>query len=138
MAKSHIVLVHGAYHQPLHWDPLVKVLQAAGHTTSAPKLPSTGFSPPTSDVLGADAAPVKQAVGDAIAQGATSIVPVLHSYAGIPGFEGLATLTSEQKAKIARVVCISAFVIPKDNSLVTVQEPGDRSYVHIEVSDAGL
>jgi len=132
MTKPHFVLVHGAYHQPQHWDPLVKVLQAAGYTTSTAKLPSVGASPPP-EVLKADVGAVKQAVVDAIAQGAESVVPVLHSYAGIPGFEALATLTADEKAKIHRVVCISAFIIPKDNSLVDVQEPDDRGYVKIDV-----
>jgi hypothetical protein len=132
MAKAHFVLVHGAYHQPQHWDPLVKLLQSSGHATSTARLPSVSSTPPP-ECLKADAAAVKQAVVDAIAQGATTVVPVLHSYAGIPGFEGLATLTPEEKAKIPRVICISAFVIPKDNSLVSVQEGKERTYVEIDV-----
>jgi hypothetical protein len=132
MAKAHFVLVHGAYHQPQHWDTLAKLLQSSGHATSTPRLPSVSSTPPP-ECFKADAAAVKQAVVNAVAQGATTVVPVLHSYGGIPGFEGLATLTAEEKAKIPRVVCISAFVVPKDNSLVSVQEGKDRTYVEIDV-----
>lgn len=132
MSKPHFVLVHGAYHQPQHWDPLVKVLQSAGYTTSTAKLPSVSATPPP-EVLKADVAAVKQAVVEAVAQGATSVVPVLHSYAGIPGFDALATLTAEEKAKIPVVICISAFIIPKENSLVGVQESDSRGYVKIDV-----
>lgn len=132
MAKAHIVLVHGAYHQPQHWDAFVKVLNAAGHTTSTPRLPSVSHNPPP-DALKADVTAIREAVAEAVAQGAVSIVPVLHSYAGIPGFEALATLTPAEKSKIPRVVCIAAFVIPKDNSLASVQDSEARTYVNIEV-----
>lgn len=132
--KPYIVLVHGAYHQPSHWDLLVELLQSAGHPTSAPKLPSSTASP-FPGIFDADVASVKQAVVDAIAQGATSIIPVFHSYGGIPGFEALASLTPDQKRSITRVVCISAFVITRGNSLVGVQESSDRTYVSVEVRE---
>ena len=67
MAKPYIILVHGAYHQPTHWDLLVKLLQAAGHPTSTPKLPSSSASP-LAGVFDADISSVKQAVIDAIAE----------------------------------------------------------------------
>jgi alpha-beta hydrolase superfamily lysophospholipase len=132
MAKSHFVLVHGAHHQPQHWDLLVKVLQQAGHTTSTANLPSVSVTPPP-EALNADIAAIKQAIVDAITQGAESIVPILHSYGGIPGFEALATLTADEKAKIARVICISAFIIPKGESLVSVQKADSRNFVKIDV-----
>jgi alpha-beta hydrolase superfamily lysophospholipase len=132
MAKPYIILVHGAYHQPSHWDLLVEILQSAGHPTFAPKLPSSGASP-VPGVFDEDISAVKQAILDAIAEGATSIVPVFHSYGGIPGFEALASLTPEQKLAISRVVCISAFVLRKGDSVVSVQESGERNYVQVEV-----
>jgi len=132
MAKPSIILVHGAYHQPSHWDLLMELLQSAGHPTFAPKLPSSGASP-LPGVFDADISSVKQAVLNAIAEGATSIIPVFHSYGGIPGFEALASLTPEQKLAISRIVCISAFVLPKGESVVSVQESSERTYVHVEV-----
>jgi alpha-beta hydrolase superfamily lysophospholipase len=133
MAKPHIILVHGAYHQPSHWDLLVGLLQSAGYSTFAPKLPSSGASP-LPGIFDADVSSVKQAVLDAIAEGATSIVPVFHSYGGIPGFEALALITPKQKLVISRVVCVSAFILPKGDSLVSVQESSERAYVRVEVS----
>jgi alpha-beta hydrolase superfamily lysophospholipase len=115
MAKPYIILVHGAYHQPSHWDLLVGLLQSAGYSTFAPKLPSSGASP-LPGVFDADVSSVKQAILDAIAEGVTSIVPVFHSYGGIPGFEALALLTPKQKLVISRVVCVSAFILPKGES----------------------
>jgi alpha-beta hydrolase superfamily lysophospholipase len=132
MAKPCIILVHGAYHQPSHWDLLVELLQSAGYSTFAPKLPSSGASP-LPGVFDADVSSVKQAVLDATAKGATSVIPVFHSYGGIPGFEALASLTPEQKLAISRVICISAFVLPKGDSVVGVQESSERTYVRVEV-----
>lgn len=134
MSKTHhFILVHGAYHQPQHWDPLVKVLQQSGHRTSTPRLPSVSATP-VPDCLTADISAVKTAVVAAIANGSESVVPIFHSYGGIPGFEALATLTQDQKSKIPRVICISAFIVPKGDSLVSVQKPDSRNYVEIDVS----
>lgn len=133
MSKTHhFILVHGAYHQPQHWEPLVKVLQQSGHRTSTPRLPSVSAIP-IPDCLAADISAIKTAVLDAIASGSESVVPIFHSYGGIPGFEALATLTDEEKSKIPKVVCISAFIVPKGDSLVSVQKPDSRNYVEIDV-----
>lgn len=132
MAKPYIILVHGAYHQPSHWNLLVQLLQSAGHPTSTPKLPSSSASPGPG-IFDEDVSSVKQAIIDAIAEGATSIIPVFHSYSGIPGFEALASLTPKQRLAISRVVCISAFIIAKGDSVVSVQESGERTYVRVEV-----
>lgn len=133
MPKTHFVLVHGAYHQPQHWDPLVSLLQQSGHQTSTPRLPSVSATP-IPDCLAADTLAIKTAVVDAIANGAESVVPIFHSYGGCPGFEALATLTDDQKSKIPIVICIAAFILPRDNSLVGVQDPNSRNYVAIDVS----
>jgi len=129
----HFILVHGAYHQPAHWSPLVTLLQASGHQTSTPRLPSVS-AVPIPNCLAADISSIKTSILDAIASGSDSIVPILHSYGGIPGFEAIATLTDEEKSKITRVICISAFIIPKGESLVSVQKPDSRNYVEITVS----
>ncbi|KAM0713420.1 hypothetical protein Q7P37_010382 [Cladosporium fusiforme] len=134
MAKAHIVLVHGAYHQPLHWDALVEVLHAAGHTTSTPKLPSVN-STPTPGALAKDIAAIQQDIATAIDQGATSIIPVFHSYGSIPGFDALATLKPNQKVKIPRSICISAFVAPKGTHLVDAVSRGSKNYTKIEASN---
>ena len=132
----HFILVHGAYHQPAHWSPLTTLLQASGHRTSTPRLPSVSATP-IPNCLAADISAVKQSVVDAIANGAESVVPIFHSYGGIPGFEALATLTDEEKSKIPRVICISAFIVPKGESLVSVQRADSRNYVEIDVSCSG-
>lgn len=132
MAKSHIVLVHGAQHLPIVWDPLIQTLRAAGYTTSAPRLPSSSFTPPPSS-FSEDTVIIKQAIVDAINQGATSVVPVFHSYGGIPGSDALAILTPDQKSKIPRAVYISSFIVEKGSSLAGVQFEKPE-YAHIEVS----
>lgn len=129
---SHFILIHGAWHQPDHWTPLVNLLESSGHSTSAPKLPSASASPPP-NVFNADIAAIKGSISQAVAQGATTVVPVLHSYGGIPGFEALATLTPEEKAKVSRVVCISAFIVPKGGSLAGAQQRDDSQFVKKDV-----
>lgn len=64
---------------------------------------------------------IRASIVDAINQGATSVVPVFHSYGGIPGADALATLAPDQKAKIARAVYIASFIVEKGSSLAGVQ-----------------
>lgn len=135
--KYHFILVHGAWHQPDHWTALVNLLHSSGHSTYTPKLPSASASPPP-NVFNEDIAAIKEAISEAAAQGATSIIPVLHSYGGIPGFEALATLTPEEKARILRVVCISAFIVPKGGSLAGAQQRDDSQYVRKDVRMPGV
>lgn len=69
-----------------------------------------------------DTTVIKNALVKAIDQGATSVVPVFHSYGGIPGSDALALLTPEQKTKITKAVYISSFVVKKGSSLAGVQD----------------
>lgn len=41
MSRPHILLLHGAHHQPAHFDTLVKLLESRGYETSAVHNPST-------------------------------------------------------------------------------------------------
>lgn len=131
--KAHIILVHGAYHQPHHYDLLVKVLESAGYPVSVPRLPSVG-SRSLSDPMAKDTVAIKDAIVKAVDDGAMSIVPVFHSYAGIPGFDALASLSHYQKARIPRVVCISAFIVSHGVSLVDFQAKAPPTYARAEVS----
>jgi hypothetical protein len=121
MAKSQIVLVHGAFHSPYHMEPLASLLRASpyNYTVRVPQLPSSAEKSPTQS-FEADVATIKTTIEEAALDGDfPDIVPVFHSYASSPGFDAIASLRPEVKKQIKRVVLIAAFVLPKGSSLTS-------------------
>ena len=70
----HFLLVHGAFHGPWCFDPLVEVLTRRGAVCTAPELPLTS--------LAADAAVVRRALDEVASRGSGPVVLLGHSYGG--------------------------------------------------------
>ncbi|KAK4539407.1 hypothetical protein LTR36_010970 [Oleoguttula mirabilis] len=124
--KTHIVLVHGACHQAWHLHLLAQTLDAAGYTTSTPQLPSAALDPTgPSCTLAGDTAVITAAL-EAAAATSDAILPVFHSYAGVPGSEAVAALSNSAKAKIPRLVYLAAFVLEPGTNVLAA-DGGDGS-----------
>lgn len=116
MPKPVFVLLHGAWHSPRCWDRLIAQLDAAGYTSVAPALPSSGSNPPTPDWSG-DVETIRETVSDLIVE--HEVVIVTHSFSGMTGgtaLEGLdkgACLAKGMKGGVVRIVYIAAFLVPE-------------------------
>ncbi|KAF2768947.1 alpha/beta-hydrolase [Teratosphaeria nubilosa] len=117
MSRTHIILVHGAYHQSWHWHLLKSKLEEAGHQVSTPALPSSGNGVSPAIGMNEDKEAIKLAIEKKAAETAESILPVFHSYAGVPGSEAAAELSKPARDKIVRLVYVMAFVIDQGTSL---------------------
>jgi pimeloyl-ACP methyl ester carboxylesterase len=100
--SGEVVLVHGMWHQPAHFDALRSVLQLSGHVVRAPRLHRGS--------LARDAAAVQQAIADC------SEPPVLvaHSYGG-----AVAGHTTGARA----MLFVTAFVLEVGESCADVAGP---------------
>ncbi|KAH8881876.1 alpha/beta-hydrolase [Thozetella sp. PMI_491] len=116
--KPVVVIVHGAWHRPLHYLTLVLQLQAAGYTTVVPELPFAGWGPDvvkstTDDSIEA----VKAALKPFLDMGKEVIV-VGHSFGGIPAAQAVAGETVEdRKARgeaggVKAIVFLAAYANP--------------------------
>lgn len=83
-----IILVHGAYHQPEHFDVVAKHLDEAGFKVVRPRLPSVGMSSDPGGALHLDAGAVRDALHEEIIQQGNDVVLVMHSYGGLAGSKG--------------------------------------------------
>lgn len=110
MPRTHIVLVHGAYHQPWHLQLLTKRLEDDGHPVTVPLLPCAGEHPPEGG-LDADVEVVKNAL-EVAARDAHGIVALCHSYGGVVLSEAVAEVTEEAQKKIKRLIFLAAFLPP--------------------------
>jgi alpha-beta hydrolase superfamily lysophospholipase len=79
--KPHIVLVHGAFHSPPHYAPLLDALKSHGYTTHTAQLPSVGSLDPPKD-LSQDIAAVRELLAEAT-ETDNDVVVICHSWGGI-------------------------------------------------------
>jgi pimeloyl-ACP methyl ester carboxylesterase len=103
-----LVLVHGAWHGPWCWQPLVDELPDVDVVTVA--LPSSGPDPQSLGDLTADA----DAVRTALAGVEGPVVLVGHSYGGIP-----VTEAASADLGVAHLVYLCAFQLDVGDSLVS-------------------
>lgn len=103
------VLVHGAWHGGWAWDPVVARLRERGHTVFAPTLTGLddGHQTPVSDI------DLSTHIDDILSvleqSGASDIILVGHSYAGIV----IAGVLGKHTGRIAKAIFLDA-VIPYD------------------------
>ncbi len=116
MSKPVFVLLHGAWHTPRCWDPLVAELNKAGCSAVAPALPSSGSTPPTSD-WSQDVETIRKTVSELVQE--NDVVVVMHSFSGMTGGTALEGLDKQScaakglKGGVVRLVYIVAFLVPE-------------------------
>ena len=104
-----VIFVHGAWHGPWAWAPVIERLTAEGLRTIAVDLPSKGFETALLGDLHDDAEAVRAVVD---AAGGPALV-VAHSYGGLPVSEGLAGC-----ANAAHLIYLAAFMLERGQSLL--------------------
>lgn len=86
--KPTLILVHGAFHQPEHFDAIAEKLRTAGYSVVLPRLPSVGLSSDPGGALHLDAGAVRNALNSEITGRWNDVVLIMHSYGGLAGTEG--------------------------------------------------
>lgn len=118
-----VVLVHGAWHTPAHYQSYIDGLQAAGFTVHCPRLP-TSYGDPTASVP-EDAAHVRSVIESCVERG-ERVLLIMHSYGGIVGSEAAKDLdlaTRREAGQVGGVIhllYLCAFVPVPGESISTV------------------
>ncbi|KIX03988.1 uncharacterized protein Z518_07541 [Rhinocladiella mackenziei CBS 650.93] len=133
--KTTFVLVHGAWHEPAHFEPLIQSLNDHGYKAVAPALPSVARShiEAAKDYL-SDVETVRSAVLAELDAG-SNVVVVPHSYGGIPTTSALKDLDPESRSKagcntsVVGIASITSFVLPEGMNIRDAEnrEQGDIS-----------
>ncbi|KAM0245551.1 hypothetical protein ACHAP5_005358 [Fusarium lateritium] len=119
-----IVFAPGAWHTADCYDLVRNELQAKGWSTEAVDYPSVGAEPPTKG-LADDVSAVRTVVERLVNEG-KNVMIVVHSYGGLVGALAVEGLGYKQRAKegktggVIQLVYLSAFVMPKDQSILGV------------------
>ncbi|KAK2755935.1 hypothetical protein FQN54_005731 [Arachnomyces sp. PD_36] len=135
--KPSICIIHGAWHHPAYYQPLVDALQNRGHETICPRLPSCteGFSYENS--LAEDVACIRRNVTELIDAG-KEVVAIMHSYGGVVGTEALFELGLEHRESIGKVggvkrmVYMTAFIPQVGQSLAGIFGGGLPPFIEVK------
>lgn len=119
MSKPTFVLVHGAFHRPVVWDPVVSELDKAGYSAIAPGLPSSDPQRKSSPVTdnSEDVATIRKAVSELVQE--HDVVVVMHSLGGLSGSDSLEGLDKQTctskglKGGVIRLIFICAYLVPE-------------------------
>lgn len=131
-SKPCVVLVHGSWHQPRHWEPISERLGAAGYDVVAVDLPScSGVA--MDDAAVQDITAIRKAIENFTAAG-RDVVVVMHSYGGFVGSEAIgeymearnaeeaataSTGTASPRGKIVHLVYVAAMILERGVSTAT-------------------
>lgn len=123
-APPTVLIVHGSWHTPSHYHPLIHALTAKGFPTICPPHPSCSNELPLTASLVEDVANIRAIALDLISHG-HSIIAIMHSYGGVVGTEALAGLSSHSRAAkgdtggVTALIYMTSFLIPIGASLDT-------------------
>ncbi|KAH6632142.1 Alpha/Beta hydrolase protein [Chaetomium tenue] len=121
--KPTIVIVPGSWQLPSAWDDFRSVLTQVGHESHHVPLPSVGGTQLPLTGLPEDVAAVQQVLTGLADQG-KKIILLCHSSGGVvgsnavEGFDVAARQAAGKVGGVTRIVYLSAFMLPKDQSLL--------------------
>ncbi|KAK3056941.1 hypothetical protein LTR09_001979 [Extremus antarcticus] len=158
-----VVLVHGSWHIPEHYQETVDAIRSKGFKdVYCPHLPSstTTLPLPATANLAHDTAEIRSVIQSLVDSG-SQVILLMHSYGGIVGTNALSTLLYPQRRAaglpggVTHLIYLASFVLPLGTSLSTpwgdtlmpwltedvedgvihMKDPRNAFYAHIE-SDA--
>lgn len=139
--KPTILVVHGAWHNPAHFKPLMDLLEAHGYETICPQQPSDGATPPTV-TLYEDAQTIRSTLADLIEPQGKNVIVAMHSYGGVVGTEAVdETLGAKQRqirglsGGVTHLVYLCSFLLSEGNSLGYAFGGQLPPFIKTEVSD---
>lgn len=136
--KPTVLFVHGSWHSPKHFGPVIKVFQAAGYETECPAQPSTGNLTLT-DPLADDVKTIYDATA-ALVEKARDVIVVMHSYGGIVGTQAITKDITKQARQskglsggVIHLVYLAAFIVPVGASLGSALGGQLPPYISVQV-----
>ncbi|KAI6877803.1 hypothetical protein KC360_g9029 [Hortaea werneckii] len=94
-----VLIVHGAFHVPQHFEHLASLLQQAGYCVDVPALPSVGIEQDPGNALELDADFLCDRLEELVVGEGRDTVVLMHSYGGQCGSEAVASFLEQQEQR---------------------------------------
>lgn len=139
MSKPTIIIVPGAWQTPPAFEHIVKLLQEAGYPTVHVPLPTVGGTELPLAGLSDDVDAVRKALVPIVEQG-KDVVVIGHSAGGISmsgaveGFDAGSRKAAGRSGGVIRCIFMTAFVLPKGQSLLGMLGGQPLPWMVVEVS----
>jgi pimeloyl-ACP methyl ester carboxylesterase len=131
MSNPTIVLIPGAWHSPLHYAPLIELLERARYDVVTERLPSVGSPKPREQSVAKDAAFIEKVLLKPLVDSGKDVLLLMHSYGGCPGADAAKGYSKAERAAagkkggIVGLVFMCAFVANEGDSLLS-KLPGQQ------------
>ncbi|MCJ1319209.1 hypothetical protein MMC15_004544 [Xylographa vitiligo] len=137
--KPTVLFVHGSWHSPAHFQPVMELFEAHGYPTECPCQPSFNAKPASTN-LDEDVKVIRCALDKLVVDEIKDVVVVMHSYGGVVGTqavdESLGKRARQNKGLAGGVVhllYLSAFILQLGDSLRSVLGQDLPPFVKVEV-----
>ena len=137
--KPTILFVHGSWHTPAHFAPIVSLFSEAGFPTSCPRQPSVGHAPPLP--LSADVECIQDELVHYIEEYGKEIIVVAHSYSGVITIQAIEERFAKRsyefdgkRGGVVGILYMCAFLLEAGQSLAGAFGGSLPPYVVVDVS----
>ena len=127
--KPTFIIVHGAWHRPIHFQLVARALVSHGYKVTAPALPSVDDAPAeTMPDSQADIAAVRAAILDELDDSGNDVILVPHSYGGIPasgaivGLDAKSRSAAGKQTSVLAIAAIASYILPEGMDIPTAEE----------------
>jgi pimeloyl-ACP methyl ester carboxylesterase len=125
MSKPTLVFVHGSWHSPEHFGPLINNLQSHGYKCSPVSLPSTQTPDTPPATFADDCSAIRKTVVEELDSG-NNVVVIAHSYGGLPtnnalhGLHAASRSANQSKNHVQAIIFVAAAPMPPGRSFINV------------------
>lgn len=135
-----IVLVHGAWHKPLHYQEYVDSLCKRGFTVHCPYLPSSNGTSPPNASFADDVACVRSVIKSLVEEG-QRILLIMHSYGGAVGTDAVDDLTITERKNsnlpggVIHLLYLCAYLLRPNDSIQGIMESVNVAHLWPQLMD---
>jgi pimeloyl-ACP methyl ester carboxylesterase len=137
--KPTILIIHGAFHVPAHYDTLACYLRSAGYEVHIPRLPSSNGARPSNADLRTDTQLIRTYV-ESLVEAGRSVIALMHSYGGQVGTNAIQGLGRQRRRKsipgavggVSHLIYMAGYALSEGVSMMDkVKEFNDESLIPV-------
>jgi pimeloyl-ACP methyl ester carboxylesterase len=119
--KPTILIIHGAWHTPAHYEGLKTHLESLGYPVELPALPTCNNDIPPTITINDDIA-LARSIAKSLVSSGKRVVCLMHSYGGVIGTAALSGLapSSPSSPGLIALVYMTAFIPHESQSLTSM------------------